>query len=451
MDRVDLLIVGGGLTGASLASALADGSRRILCLEARAGRNPRFAGELIHPTGVDVLDEIGVLDDLRRHGGVAARGFAVVPGPDEPTTLLPYDEIPGNRGWGFAMEHHDMVARLRAQAAARPGVTLRTGVRVVDLLREGERVVGVRTADGEEIRAGLTLVAEGRHSKLRSALGIVESSRLLSYTAAVLVPGGRLPHARFGHIFLGAPGPILAYPIDSDDACTTVRMCIDIPSLEEKGTDAVARLLRERYTPFVPEPLRAAMLRSLDERAPEMAANYAISTTRCVGPGIALVGDSNGCSHPLTAAGMTICLSDIRILVEELSRQAPESEQLERYQTRRYRFVRAREVLADALYEVFRGDCDGTRAIRQGIFRYWRGSRRARASSMALLSGADSRLGSFMREYLVVVGQSTGGALRGEVNDRSLPGRARSLRGLASKSVEKIRIVAGHVRAGTMR
>ena len=40
----DIVIVGGGFTGASLACALADGTRRILVLEARKGRGPRFAG-----------------------------------------------------------------------------------------------------------------------------------------------------------------------------------------------------------------------------------------------------------------------------------------------------------------------------------------------------------------------------------------------------------------------
>jgi 2-polyprenyl-6-methoxyphenol hydroxylase-like FAD-dependent oxidoreductase len=456
MERYDFVIVGGGLTGASLAAALAArGTRSILVLEARAGKNPRFAGELIHPTGVDVLDDNRLLAPLRADGGVDVLGFAVVRAPEasrwHPATLLPYGDIPGGRATGLAIEHHAMVARLRAEAAARPGVELRTGARVVDVLREGDRVVGVRTADGEEIRAGLTLVAEGRHSKLREAVGIAASARLLSYTAAVLVERTALPHPRHGHIFLGAPGPILAYPIAEEQGQNTVRMCIDLPALDEKGTDAVARRIADAYARYVPEPLRSGMLRSLAERPVEMAANWAISTGRCTAPGIALVGESNGCCHPLTAAGMTVCLTDIRILVEEVDAARGEAEALQRYQQRRYRFVRAREVLADALYEVFRGDDEGARAIRNGIFRYWDGSERARATSMALLSGADSRLGTFLGEYLRVVGRSTGGALRGEVNEPSLWGRARSLRGLAGKSLDKLRVVAGHVREGTMR
>src|SRR6478752_5918779 len=100
--RYDVIVVGGGLSGCAMATALADGRRKILVLEARAGRNPRFNGELIHPHGVDVLDERGFLGPLHEAGGADVRGFAVVKSLTEPTTLLPYDEIAGSRPFGFA-------------------------------------------------------------------------------------------------------------------------------------------------------------------------------------------------------------------------------------------------------------------------------------------------------------------------------------------------------------
>ncbi len=113
--------------------------------------------------------------------------------------------------------------------------------------------------------------------------------------------------------------------------------------------------------------------------------------------------------------------------------------------------MRAREILADALYEVFRGVDDGTRAIREGIFRYWGASQGARARSMALLSGHESRLPAFLREYLTVVGMSTSTVLRGEVNEPSFAGRVRSLVGLGRKSWEKLGLVARGVREGSLR
>lgn len=439
MSAVDVVIVGGGFVGIAAAAALADGRRRIVVLEARAGVDPRFRGELIHPHGVAVLEGLGLRAPLSRAGGFDVRGFAVVPGADVPAVLLPYDDVDGRPARGLSMDHHAMVASLRAEVAARPGVEIRTGARVTGVVREGERVVGVETANGERVLADLTLVAEGRHSKLRGLLGIAQEVRLLSFTAALLLEDVEVPSPRHGHVFLGAPGPVLAYSIGEG----RVRMCVDIPATAEKGKAAILDLLRVAYAPFVPEPLRAAMLRAASADALEICANHAIHTRRCAGPGVALVGDSGGCCHPLTATGLTTGLNDVRVLADELGAGAAAvaleqvDAALQRYQRQRYRFVRAREILADALYEVFRGASPGPLAVRNGILRYWQGSARARTASMALLSGQESRLSAFLTEYARVVGRSAYGVFQGEGQESSLAVRAASLSGLLSLSYAK--------------
>ncbi|MDB4968922.1 MAG: Monooxygenase, FAD-binding protein [Myxococcales bacterium] len=449
--RYDVIVVGGGLSGCAMATALADGGRKILVLEARAGKNPRFNGELIHPHGVDILDERGFLEPLHRAGGADVRGFAVVQSGEKPTTLLPYDEIPGSRPFGFAIDHHSLVDTMRAKMLEKPGIELRLGERVVDLVRDQERVIGVMTAKGPAL-APVVLACDGRHSKIRALIEMPEQARLLSFTAAALLEKCPLPNPGFGHIFLGAWGPILVYPIGAADA----RTCIDLPSDMDKGKEAVIARIRADYAPHLPEGVRATLVRALDSGDIEVAANYAIYTDECTVPGAALVGDSTGCSHPLTATGMTIALNDTRLLARELSAidlrdRAQVDAALGRYQVDRYRFVRAREILADALYEVFRGTDDGTRAIREGIFQYWNASSKSRARSMALLSGHESRLPAFLREYLTVVGKSTTSVLRGLVNEPTVSGRVRSLYGLGKKSWEKFGIVAKGVREGSLR
>jgi len=441
MSAVDVVIVGGGFVGIAAAAALADGRRRIVVLEARVGADPRFRGELIHPHGVDVLEGLGLRAPLARAGGFDVRGFAVVPGAEVPAVLLPYDDIDGRPRRGLSMDHHAMVASLRAEVGARPGVEIRTGERVTGVVRERDRVVGVETADGERVMADLTIVAEGRHSKLRGLLGIAQEVRLLSFTAALLLEDVEVPSARHGHVFLGAPGPVLAYAIGEG----RVRMCVDIPASAEKGRGAILALLRGAYAPFVPEPLRAAMLRAASADGLEVCANHAIHTRRCAGPGVVLVGDSGGCSHPLTATGLTTGLNDIRVLADELGAGATavegEGEGLDaallRYQRRRYRFVRAREILADALYEVFRGASPGPLAVRNGILRYWQGSARARTASMALLSGQESRLSAFLAEYARVVGRSAYGVFQEGGEESSMAVRAASLSGLLRLSYAK--------------
>ncbi len=453
----DLIIVGGGLTGSALATALADGRRRILVLEARKGKNPRFNGELIHPSGVDQLDALGFLDALHEAGGVDVSGFAVVRSREAAPTTLPYAEIPGSRAYGFAIDHHDLVATLRRIASAKPGVEYRYGERVTALLHHEERVVGVQTASGP-LRAALVLAADGRHSKMRALVELPERARLLSYTAAALLPDCTLSAPGHGHIFLGAPGPILAYPINTRDA----RTCIDLPADMDRGMDALRAAIKRDYLPVLPDVVRPSFDRALAAEELELAANYAIYTDECIVPGLALIGDACGSSHPITAGGMTIALNDVRAITDALAGvslsgslpggsphdRARVDAALAQYQSARYGFVRAREILADALYEVFRGADDGTRALREGIFRYWNGSTEARARSMALLSGHDSRLESFIREYVKVAVMSTSTALLGQVNEPSLRGRVSSLVGLGRKTAEKVGLVVRSVREG---
>lgn len=388
----DIVIVGGGFTGATLACALADGKRRVSILEARNAIPNRFAGELILPTGTEELDRLGLVEPLLAAGGVRIDGFAVHHEP-HPPAHLPFAAVRGARPSGLGIDHHTMVGVLRAEACRRTGVSLEVGVRVVDLLREGDRVVGVRTATGVEHRADLVLSAEGRHSRLRSELGFSAEPTTISMTAALRIPNGELPRRDHGHIFLGAWGPILAYPISADE----VRMCFDLP----RGVvvDGLRARLLDEYVPFVPEPLRAGLVATLRGDEPlQLAANQALFSPASVMPGAALVGDVGGCAHPLTAAGMTICLRDIRYLSDELHPGGS----LARYEARRSHFVRSRTLLTAALYHVMKGGDPIARGLRDGLFRYWRSSR-ARSASLALLTGTDTAWHHFAREYAGVV------------------------------------------------
>jgi 2-polyprenyl-6-methoxyphenol hydroxylase-like FAD-dependent oxidoreductase len=446
-EPFDIAIVGAGFTGALAAAALADGRRRIVVLDAHPAGRPQFGGELIHAAGIDILVGLRLWPILKKAGGERIDGFCVTADPDDAPVWLPYRDVPALRPGGLAIEHHDIVSRVRAHLVSQPGVELRTGQRVVDVTWRDGRVAGVRTASGEHIQAALTLIADGRHSRMRKAIGIRARQRAVSLSAIVLARNEAPPTRGYAHIGLGGPGPILAYGLHNRH----VRFCIDVPIGANLTRERVAQRLREEYAGALPPSLRGSLLRGLDAGPVDLCGNYMVQTQRCTVPGAALLGDAAGCSHPLTASGMTNSLSDIRILAEELRADGTLGDALARYEVRRYRFVRIREILAEELYEAFRADGAGARAIQMGILRYWRTSDRGRATTVALLSGDDARLTTFVAEYLRVIHQSIQGGVLRPAADRSLRSRAHFLAGLVRDSLGLLNRVGAGVYTGTVR
>ncbi|MFT3839802.1 MAG: NAD(P)/FAD-dependent oxidoreductase [Myxococcaceae bacterium] len=395
-----VVVAGGGFTGLAAAAALAELGCEVTVLEGHLSFDPRFRGELIHPRGVRALDILGFKRALLAAGGVPVDGFAVTPGDGGKLMRLPY---PTGSGLGLGIEHHAMVGAMREVVSQRPNVTFLAGKRVEELVTHEGRVIGVKTHDGQSFFCDLLVAADGRQSKLRRLIGLEPPVRLLSYTLAVTVEGDVLPAAGHGHVFLGAPGPILAYPFGE----RRVRMCIDVPLGEARGKDALRRYVRENYARHVPEPLRTPFLESLESHPLEGCANHAISTEGCAIPGAVLVGEAAGCSHPLTASGMTIGMHDVLVLAKALKKHGTEEAALMAYQHQRYRYVRPREVFTDALYEVFSSNDEGAKALRSGVFRYWASGDRAKSKSMAILSGDEASPLAFAAEYARVMGRST--------------------------------------------
>lgn len=134
-----------------------------------------FRGDTIHPSTLQLLDELGLINEFEKID------FSKVSGAQFPTregslvTVLnlaginhPYPYIAMAPQWDFL----NLLARA---GEAEPNFELKMNCEALDLLREGERIVGVRYAgpDGiHEISALLTIAADGRWSKVREAAGI---------------------------------------------------------------------------------------------------------------------------------------------------------------------------------------------------------------------------------------------------------------------------------------
>jgi squalene monooxygenase len=429
---LEVLVVGGGFTGMAVAGALSKSGAKVTVLEATQSVTPHFRGELIHPRGVRALEQLGLKAPLLADA-VNIEGFAVTPSADAEMLQLPYR---AKHGPGLGIDHRTMVLAMREQVLSQ-GVTVELGAKVNGFAISSGRVVGVKQNEVTRT-ADLVVVADGRQSRLRAQLGMEPNIRLLSHTIVFAVQG-ELPLPRHGHVFLGAPGPILAYPYGPG----LIRFCVDVPLGAAKGREAIVELLISRYAPFVPPSIRESMVQALRAEPFEGCATHAISTTSCAAPGVALIGDAGGCAHPLTASGMTNALNDVLTLADELRARGPTNEALERYQRRRYDYVRMRELFTDALYEVFCATDPGARALQAGVFSYWRSAARSRAASMDILSGEEVRPSRFIAEYSMVAGLSALDTMRGWRQQPDLKRRAMVLGSLARTGLTRIEDAVG--------
>ena len=139
---------------------------RTMLLEKHADFLRDFRGDTIHPSTLDVMGELGLLDAFlaRPHQEVTTLAGSV---GGRSVTVADFTRLPTRCKFVAFMPQWEFLNFLAAEAKRYPTFDLRMQTRASELLFEGERVVGVRTVtpDGPlDIRADLVIGADGRES-----------------------------------------------------------------------------------------------------------------------------------------------------------------------------------------------------------------------------------------------------------------------------------------------
>ncbi len=463
-DHYDVIIIGAGLAGCAVARALRqadpEGRRNIAVIDKCKGVHPRFSGEFIHPRGAQILEDLGFYAQLRDAGAVDVDGFLAFEHADAQPVELEYGDVPNQRPRGLSVHHKTLVRTLRGELHRTGEVDLYEGWSLQALVRNGAgHVSGVELQGPNKqrhtLRCDLLVAADGKGSTVRKLAGIGDKGReTIGFTAGVAVTDASLVRSTYAHVMLGAWGPVLAYPIQNEaDGSVTTRITIDLPKeLPAKGA-ALKEHLLEAYIPFLPAPLSTQVAAAIRQHkgSLEMAPTVNLPAPAASQPGLALVGDAGGCSHPITASGMTMGLRDAETLAIEARRRAhvPAGEpwfdaaSLRRYRAAHDRYVPTRQALADAIYEAFRGEREGSRAIRRALFEYWGSGPSARSRSMALLSCSEGRPSVFLAEYLKTARHALSSSLVPQHARRyPVADRMRRARGAAALAKDKLGLVA---------
>jgi 2-polyprenyl-6-methoxyphenol hydroxylase-like FAD-dependent oxidoreductase len=167
-------IAGGGPAGMMLGLLLARAGVDVVVLEKHADFLRDFRGDTVHPSTLNVMKELGFLDEFLRlpHQKVYQLHAAF---GDMRATLADFSALPPPCNFIAMMPQWDFLSFLAAKAAGFKTFKLMMRTEARSLIEERGRIVGVNALgpDGPlAIRADLTIAADGRHSLLRKAAGL---------------------------------------------------------------------------------------------------------------------------------------------------------------------------------------------------------------------------------------------------------------------------------------
>src|SRR3989442_4104002 len=163
-------IAGSGPAGIMLGLLLARAGVEVLVLEKHADFLRDFRGDTIHPSTLEVMHELGLLEDLLKLPHQKALRLNAQVG-ELALTVADFTHLPTHCGFIAFMPQWDFLDFLAQRGARYPTFTLRMRAEVTGLIEEAGRIVGLHatTSDGAlEVRAGLVVGADRRHAVVRA-------------------------------------------------------------------------------------------------------------------------------------------------------------------------------------------------------------------------------------------------------------------------------------------
>jgi 2-polyprenyl-6-methoxyphenol hydroxylase-like FAD-dependent oxidoreductase len=300
-------IAGGGPAGMMLGFLLARAGVNVAVLEKHADFFRDFRGDTIHPSTLELMAELGLLDEFLKLPHQKVDRLTALIGAER-VRMIDLTHLPTRCKYIALMPQWDFLNFLAARGKRYPTFDLHMKAEATDLIEEGGRVVGLRatTPDGElSIRADLVVGADGRHSTVREKAGFKSDD----YGAPMDVLWFRLTRKEsddtetFGHFEAGA----MMIMLNRGDywQCAYVIPKGGIDGIKAEGLAA----FRKRVlfmSPFLTD--RVEELKTFDDiKLLSVAVDRLRQWWR---PGLICIGDAAHAMSPIGGVGVNLAVQD---------------------------------------------------------------------------------------------------------------------------------------------
>lgn len=319
VSSTNCVVVGGGPAGIMLAYLLARAGLPVTLLESHLDFNRDFRGDTVHPSTLEALDALGLAEKLHALPHGKLRLMRVLTAAGE-MTLADFGRVRTRYPYVMILPQVKFLDFLAAEASAYPAFKLVMGATVQRLVEEDGVVKGVRYRDAEnrwhEVRAPLTVAADGRHSKVRSLTGFEPQRSAppmdVFWTHLPKEPGEA---ADEGTIRIGAGNFVVVFDRGESWLVGFAYLKSDFQSIRSAGIGELVRKLgqavpawRERFARHISDWKQCPVLAVESSRLPVWHK-----------PGLLFIGDAAHVMSPVGGVGINYAIQDAIETANQLS------------------------------------------------------------------------------------------------------------------------------------
>jgi 2-octaprenyl-6-methoxyphenol hydroxylase len=370
-QKYDVAIVGGGLSGMSLASLLGTRGLKVICIDAL---DPKSAPQDLRTTAISygsrkILERAGIWDKIKQSCPI--EDIQILDGSSPLLLQFLSGDVEG-RAFGWICDNHDLKLAMMARMGELKSVTHKAPAQVQDFEIE-ENQAHVILKSGEKISASLIVGADGRNSFTRNWMSENYDLRTRGWSykqrAVICCAAHKNPHNNVAVEHFYPQGPFAILPM-ADDKDGTHRSSVvftehgpEKKSWMHLSDEAFTAALAARF------PESYGNVRMIGKRASHPLA--LVHAAAYIAPRMVLVADAAHGIHPIAGQGLNLGFRDLdtldQLLGEALVAKADlgATELLERYQRIRRPDNMAMVAVTDGLVRLFSNDLAPVKFLRR--------------------------------------------------------------------------------------